>query len=115
MHRFAAAGAALPSCARRPSGGLTTFVEFDMVLLAQSGQHRQSMPRDAVVSFSSNLRRLRRELGITQEELGARAHVQMADISRYEAGHRDPRLTTVARLAEALEVSVSELLRADAE
>jgi uncharacterized protein len=66
---------------------------------------------DVVVSFAENLRRLRKEAGITQEELGARAGIQMADISRYEAGGRDPRVTTVARLAAALNVPVVELLR----
>jgi transcriptional regulator with XRE-family HTH domain len=66
--------------------------------------------RDVLVSFAENLRRLRTELGISQEELGARARIQMADISRYEAGNRDPRITTVARLAAALDVSVADLL-----
>lgn len=70
------------------------------------------MSRDVLVSFAENLRRLRTDLGISQEELGARARIQMADISRYEAGNRDPRITTVARLATALEVPVAELLRA---
>lgn len=71
------------------------------------------MPGDARVSFSENLRRIRQELGLTQEELGARARVQMADISRYEAGRRDPRLSTVERLALALDVPISELVRGD--
>jgi transcriptional regulator with XRE-family HTH domain len=37
----------------------------------------------------------------------------MADISRYESGSRDPRLSTVARLAEALELSIGELLTSE--
>jgi transcriptional regulator with XRE-family HTH domain len=68
------------------------------------------MPRDVLVSFAGNLRRLRKERGLSQEELGARASIQMADISRYEAGNRDPRVSTVARLAAALEVSIADLL-----
>ncbi len=68
------------------------------------------MARDVLVSFAENLRRLRKELGLSQEELGARARIQMADISRYEAGSRDPRISTVARLATALDVCISELL-----
>jgi transcriptional regulator with XRE-family HTH domain len=66
--------------------------------------------RDVLVSFAENLRRRRKELGLSQEQLGARASIQMADISRYESGGRDPRLSTVARLAEALEVSIGDLL-----
>jgi transcriptional regulator with XRE-family HTH domain len=68
------------------------------------------MPRDVLVSFAENLRRRRKELGLSQEQLGARASIQMADISRYESGSRDPRITTVARLAEALDVSIGDLV-----
>lgn len=68
------------------------------------------MSRDVLVSFAENLRRRRKELGLSQEQLGTRANIQMADISRYESGSRDPRITTVARLAQALEVPIAELL-----
>jgi transcriptional regulator with XRE-family HTH domain len=71
------------------------------------------MSRDVLVSFAANLRRRRKELGLSQEQLGTRANIQMADISRYENGGRDPRISTVARLAEALDVPVT-LLLADA-
>jgi transcriptional regulator with XRE-family HTH domain len=68
------------------------------------------VPADVLSSFAENLRRLRQDAGISQEELGARAGIQMADISRYEGAHRDPRLTTVARLAIALEVPLADLV-----
>ena len=68
------------------------------------------MSRDVLVSFAENLRRRRKELGLSQEQLGARANIQMADISRYESGSRDPRITTIARLAQALEVPIADLL-----
>lgn len=68
------------------------------------------MSRDVLVSFAANLRRRRKELGLSQEQLGARANIQMADISRYESGSRDPRITTIARLAQALDVPISYLL-----
>ncbi len=68
------------------------------------------MSRDVLVSFAENLRRRRKELGLSQEQLGARANIQMADISRYESGSRDPRITTIARLAQALDVPIADLL-----
>ena len=68
------------------------------------------MSRDVLVSFAENLRRRRKELGLSQEQLGARANIQMADISRYETGSRDPRISTIARLAAALDVSIADLL-----
>jgi len=66
--------------------------------------------RDVLVSFATNLRHRRKALGLSQEQLGARANIQMADISRYESGNRDPRISTVARLAEALETPIGDLL-----
>jgi DNA-binding XRE family transcriptional regulator len=72
-----------------------------------------AMPRDVVVSFAANLRRRRKELSLSQEQLGARANIQMADISRYESASRDPRISTVARLAEALDVPIADLLEGD--
>ena len=71
--------------------------------------------RDVLVSFAANLRRRRKELGLSQEQLGTRANIQMADISRYENGGRDPRISTVARLAEALDVTIVDLLARPAE
>ena len=68
------------------------------------------MHRDILVSFAANLRLRRKALGLSQEQLGARANIQMADISRYESGNRDPRISTVARLAEALETPIGDLL-----
>jgi transcriptional regulator with XRE-family HTH domain len=80
-----------------------------MALLAGNGESRP-VYRDVIVSFATNLRRRRKELGLSQEQLGARANIQMADISRYESGSRDPRISTVARLADALDASIGELL-----
>ena len=68
------------------------------------------MAQDVLASFAQNLRRLRKQADLSQEDLGARAGIQMADISRYEGGHRDPRISTVARLADALGVPVADLL-----
>jgi ribosome-binding protein aMBF1 (putative translation factor) len=86
------------------------LVSHNMALLAQNGDHRAGMSRDVVVSFAQNLRRRRKELGLSQEQLGARANIQMADISRYESGSRDPRISTIARLAEALDTPIADLL-----
>lgn len=68
------------------------------------------MSRDVLVFFAENLRQRRKQLGLSQEQLGARADIQMADISRYESGSRDPRISTVARLAIALEIPIADLL-----
>lgn len=57
-----------------------------------------------------NIRRLRLAAGLSQMALGNRADMDMAEISRLERGGRDPRLSTVVRIADALEVGVEDLV-----
>lgn len=65
------------------------------------------MPGD----LGRKLRRARELAGLTQEEVAERSGVHATEVSRIEAGKRDPRISTMERLAEALEVSPSDLLR----
>jgi transcriptional regulator with XRE-family HTH domain len=61
--------------------------------------------------LGKNLRRARKRAGLTQEEVAERSGVHATEVSRIEAGKRDPRISTMERLAEAVEVSPSDLLR----
>lgn len=61
--------------------------------------------------FGTNLRRLRTAAGLTQMELSNRSGLDMAEISRLERGLKDPRLSTVVRLAAGLQTDPSELVR----
>lgn len=65
----------------------------------------------AVGDLGENLRRARQRLGITQEEVSRRSGVHPTEVSRIELGKRDPRVSTLRRLATAVEVSPGELLR----
>ena len=60
--------------------------------------------------FSENLRTLRKQKGFSQEELAARLHVVRQTVSKWEKGQSVPDAGTLIRLAEILDVSVSELL-----
>ncbi len=60
--------------------------------------------------FSENLKTLRKQKGFSQEELAARLHVVRQTVSKWEKGQSVPDAGTLIRLAEILEVSVSELL-----
>jgi len=64
-----------------------------------------------VGDLGENLRRARERLGITQEEAGHRSGVHPTEVSRIEAGKRDPRISTLERLAKAVGVPPSDLLR----
>lgn len=50
------------------------------------------------------------ELGLTQEELAARAGVTAPDISRYKNHKQRPRIDQVEKIASALEVNVMDML-----
>ena len=60
--------------------------------------------------FSKNLKTLRKQKGFSQEELASRLHVIRQTISKWEKNLSVPDADTLIRLAEILEVSVSELL-----
>ena len=65
--------------------------------------------------FGENLKTLRKQKGFSQEELATRLHVVRQTISKWEKNLSVPDADTLIRLAEILEVSVSELLGAKIE
>ncbi len=56
------------------------------------------------------LKRLREERNITQEQLAFDAGITASALSRIERGLNSPGWTTVRRLAEALDISLLELV-----
>ena len=59
--------------------------------------------------FSENLKAYRKAKGLTQEELAVRLHVVRQTVSKWEKGLSVPDADLLVRLAEVLEVSVSQL------
>ena len=59
-----------------------------------------------------NLRRLRKERGITQEDFATDSGFDRGYISGVERGVRNPSVLVLERIANALGVDVSELIRA---
>lgn len=57
-----------------------------------------------------NIKAAREAAGLTQEELADRAGMHTMEISRYERGVRDLRMSTVARLADGLEIPAAVLV-----
>ncbi|MFP5388763.1 MAG: helix-turn-helix domain-containing protein [Thermoleophilia bacterium] len=62
-------------------------------------------------NLGRNLRRARLDREMTQEDVAERSGVHATEVSRIESGKRDPQVSTVERLAEAVGVSASDLLR----
>jgi transcriptional regulator with XRE-family HTH domain len=60
--------------------------------------------------FAENVRAARRRRGISQQELAFACGLHRTEISLLERGERDPRLSTVVRIALALDCTASSLL-----
>lgn len=58
-----------------------------------------------------NIRRLRRERELSQEELGARAKVQQTYLSQVESAKRNPSVDVLERIVDALKVDIIELFK----
>jgi transcriptional regulator with XRE-family HTH domain len=56
--------------------------------------------------FGANLRRLRRQANLSQEQVGARASLHRTEIGLLERGARVPRIDTLVKLAVALGVRI---------
>jgi transcriptional regulator with XRE-family HTH domain len=61
-------------------------------------------------AFGTNLREAREKLGLTQEQVAQRSGVHSTEVSRIEGGKRDPKISTLERLAKAVEVKPGRLL-----
>ena len=57
-----------------------------------------------------NLQKLRRERGLSQEELAHRANIHQAYLSGVERGKRNPTATVLQRIAEALGADIEDLV-----
>ncbi len=62
------------------------------------------------MALSKNLQQIRKDKGLKQEELAELAGVSLTQISKIERDEADPRVSTVEKLAKALECSTSKLL-----
>jgi len=69
---------------------------------------QKTSPQEA---FGLVLRRLRLQAGLSQETLALEAGLQRNYISLMELGRNQPTITTLFRLAAALEISPSEILK----
>ncbi len=69
--------------------------------------HRSVEPNDR---FAENLRKHRTDAGLSQERLAFVCKLHRTEISLLERGAREPRLSTLIRLARGLEISPAALL-----
>ena len=64
-----------------------------------------------IIAFGNRVRAARERLGITQEDLAARVGMSPSHVSIVERGVKVPRMDTVVKLANELDVSADYLLQ----
>jgi DNA-binding XRE family transcriptional regulator len=64
-----------------------------------------------IAKLAAKLKRLRQRAGLSQEELAAAAGISRTYLSRLETAMHDPTLGVVERLAKALKVKPTDLLK----
>lgn len=60
--------------------------------------------------IGERIRILREEKGISQQNLAAICNFEKANLSRLEAGRTNPTISTLYKISEALQISLSELV-----
>ena len=79
-------------------------------LKQRSFLHYNESAKEEFPMFQDNLKALRKRKGITQEELATRLNVVRQTVSKWEKGLSVPDSELLIKLAEILEVPVSQLL-----
>ena len=65
---------------------------------------------ELVVYIGDHLRNARYRAGLTQQELADKAGTTQTTVARIERDAVEPEITTIRKLAEALDVSIGKLL-----
>lgn len=63
-----------------------------------------------VIAFGERVRKLRKEKGISQEELSFRADLHRTYIGMIERGEKNITIVNIEKIAKALEVSIDKLM-----
>lgn len=66
---------------------------------------------DPGLAFGKVLRSVRKEVGLTQEQLALAAEIDRTFVSLIERGERQPTVRIIFKLAAALRVSPSQLIQ----
>lgn len=66
------------------------------------------------MAIGENIKRIRKEKGLTQKKLGELCGMKEANVRKYESGKADhPKIETIRKFADALEVDIIELTGID--
>ena len=65
------------------------------------------------VKIGKFLKELRKEKGLTQEQLAEKLNVSNRSISRYETGNNMPDISLLIEIADIFEVSIPEIINGE--
>ena len=86
---------------------------FFIAVMSNSSVRQLNM--DIQTTLGLRIRRLREARGITQEELAYLANTQTSHISRIELGQNNTTIDVAHRIAQALQIDLSDLLNLSSE
>lgn len=81
------------------------FIDFYFVINVKNKKFIQS--------FGKNLKRIRKEASLSQEDLANDADIPLSQVGRIERGEVNTTISTVYVLAEALNIKVADLFNFD--
>lgn len=64
-------------------------------------------------TIGENIRRLRKEANMTQQELANALQISVSNVTKYEKSQLEPNLTIIYKLCKVFNVSSDELLNSD--
>ncbi len=78
--------------------------------LSNTTTQKSSMSENSLqIIVGKNIQKIRESKGISQQELAAKCNFEKSNMSRLEAGRVNPTLSTLEKVAKALDVSLTEL------
>ena len=60
--------------------------------------------------LGANIKRIREEKGMTQQELASLCNFEKSNMSRLEAGNTNPTIYTLYKVAQALKIDLTDLI-----
>lgn len=91
--------------------GLYKKLDLFLVNFSQGKQKEdmEDMEQKKEILIGKNIKRIRKEKGLTQKKLGELCGINEANIRKYELGKANPKIETIEKIAKALETTADEL------
>lgn len=78
--------------------------------LSNNTTKKNSMSANSLqINVGKQIQKLRESKGISQQDLAAKCNFEKSNMSRLEAGRVNPTLSTLEKVANALDVTIAEL------